>query len=257
MRTTNVARWSITDVVRLTGLTSRTLRHYDAIGLLPPAHVGDGGRRHYALDDLLRLQQIMLLRRLGVGLREIGRVVDAGGGANALEALERHRAHLEQEDLRIHELLRTVDRTIDELRRGGEMTVETMFEGFEHNPYEDEARERWGDDVVDASKTRMAGWSANDAEKARTGYTRVHELLGPLHDQGVPVDDDRVQAAVQLHYDVTCLFWTPTAEAYRGLGQQYVADERYHQGAAGASAEVVAYLRDAMAVYADRVLEGA
>ena len=68
--------WSIAEVAKLSGLTSRTLRHYGEIGLLPPAFVAANGYRHYEQEDLLRLQQIRLLRELGVGLPEIGRILD-------------------------------------------------------------------------------------------------------------------------------------------------------------------------------------
>nr|MDT0667634.1 MerR family transcriptional regulator [Micromonospora sp. DSM 115978] len=60
--------WSIVEVARMSGVTSRTLRHYDAIGLLPPARIGGHGYRSYDRDQLLRLQQIMLMRELGLGV---------------------------------------------------------------------------------------------------------------------------------------------------------------------------------------------
>ena len=129
------------------------------------------------------------------------------------------------------------------------MPAETMFSGFERNPYEAEARERWGDEAVDASYERLRNLGADDAELARTGFDRVHTGLAPLQAAGVPVDDERVQELVGLHHRVVSLFWTPGADAYRGLGQTYVDDERYH--ASIGSAEQAAYLRDAMDVYAD------
>jgi len=131
------------------------------------------------------------------------------------------------------------------------MAADAMFEGFEHNPYEAEARERWGDEAVDASYERMRNWTPADAEKAKSGYERVRSGLAPLLAAGVPVDDPRVQELVQLHYEVVSLFWTPGAEAYRGLGRMYVDDERFRRNIGGGNDELVAYLRDAMAVYAD------
>ena len=165
--------------------------------------------------------------------------------------LRKHREWLLAERGRLARLARTVERTIESVEDGGEMAAEKMFEGFEHNPYEAEARERWGDEAVDASYERMKGWSAADAEKARTGYERVHSGLAPLLAGGVPVDDPRVQELVRLHYEVVSLFWTPNAEAYKGLGQMYVEDERFRRNIGGGNDELVAYLRDAMAVYAD------
>jgi MerR family transcriptional regulator, thiopeptide resistance regulator len=246
--------WSINEVARMSKVTSRTLRHYDAIGLLSPERVAGNGRRYYGEEQLLRLQQILLLRDLGLGLDDIADVLERQSRTSTVEVLRRHRGWLLQERSRIARLVRTVETTIDNLVKGGEMAAEKLFEGFEHNPYEAEARERWGDEAVDASYRRMQGWTEADAEKARTGYVRVHEGLAPLHAAGVAVDDERVQELVQLHFEVTSLFWTPNAEAYRNLGQMYVDDERFRQSVGGGNDELVAYLRDAMAVYADRRL---
>jgi DNA-binding transcriptional MerR regulator len=246
--------WSIAEVARMSKVTSRTLRHYDAVGLLPPAWVADDGRRHYGREELLRLQQILLLRELGLGLDAIGEVLHHQSRSSrdgTVAVLRKHREWLLAERGRLARLARTVQRTIESIEEGGEMAAETMFEGFEHNPYEAEARERWGDEAVDASYERIKGWTPADAEKARTGYERVHSGLAPLLAAGVPVDDPRVQQLVQLHYEVISLFWTPNAEAYRGLGQMYVDDERFRRNIGGGNDALVGYLRDAMAVYAD------
>ena len=258
--------WSIASVARMSKVTARTLRHYDAIGLLRPAWVTASGRRYYEREQLLRLQQILLLRELGLGLAAIAEILahrgDAGhrtdtgdrGDAATVAALRRHQAWLVAERDRLGRLLETVTATIDSIENGGEMAADKIFEGFEHNPYEAEARQRWGDAAVDASYERMRGWSEADAEKARTGYQRVHEGLAPLLRAGVPVDDARVQALVQLHYEVTSLFWTPDAQAYRNLGQMYVDDERFRQNIGGGDDALVSYLRDAMDAYATQRL---
>src|SRR5690625_2830493 len=87
--------WSTQEVVKATGITSRTLRHYDRIGLLPPSRTGYGGQRFYDRGGLLRLQQILVLRELGLGLAGIGRVLDEGRAA--ADVLREHLAQLEQE----------------------------------------------------------------------------------------------------------------------------------------------------------------
>jgi len=243
--------WSIAEVARMSDVTSRTLRHYDAIGLLPPAWVAADGRRHYGRAELLRLQRILLLRELGLGLDAIAEVLRQQSRHSAVEVLRRHREWLLAERTRLARLARTVQSTIESVERGGEMAPEKIFEGFEHNPYEAEARERWGDEAVDAAYERMRGWTEADANQARTGYERVHSGLAPLQAAGVPVDDPRVQELIGLHHEVVSLFWTPGAAAYQGLGQMYVDDERFRQNIGGGNDALVEYLRDAMAVYAD------
>lgn len=231
----------------MSGVTSRTLRHYDAVGLLPPARVGADGRRHYGRKELLRLQRILLLRELGLGLPAIADALARGVDDTAV--LHRHRDQLTAERARLARLVRTVTETIESIEGGEDMTAEKMFDGFEHNPYEAEARERWGDEAVDESWRTLRALTGDDAELARTGYAQVHERLAPLHAAGAGVDDPRVQELVALHHRVTSLFWTPDAAAYRGLGQVYVDDERFARTIGGP--ELAAYLRDAMGVYAD------
>jgi DNA-binding transcriptional MerR regulator len=243
--------WSIAEVAKASGVTARTLRHYHAIGLLEPAWTAPNGRRYYEQEQLLRLQRILLLRELGLGLDVIADVITRQSRQDTVEVLARHRDWLVEEQLRLRRLVRTVERTIENIEKGGEMAPDKVFEGFEHNPYEAEARERWGDEAVDASYRKMQSWSADDAEKARTGYGRVHEELAALKAAGAQVSDQRVQDVVQLHFEVTSLFWTPTAEAYRGLGQLYVDDKRFRQTIGSGDDSLVEYLRDAMNVYAD------
>ncbi len=84
----NVLDWSIQDIARLAGTTSRTLRHYDDIGLLQPSRIGGNGYRYYDADALARLQRILLLRELGLSLPEIGRVLD--GRSDNVDALVTH-----------------------------------------------------------------------------------------------------------------------------------------------------------------------
>ncbi|MGW1340871.1 MerR family transcriptional regulator [Kribbella sp. NPDC002412] len=247
--------WSIAEVARASGVTSRTLRHYHSIGLLAPARTAPNGRRYYEQEQLLRLQQILLLRDLGLSLDVVAEVIEHRSSQDTIEVLARHKEWLLREQLRLGQLVRTVDSTIENLRKGGEMSPEKVFEGFEHNPYEAEARERWGDEAVDASYERMRGWSEADAEKARTGYTRVHEGLAALKAKGTDVVELSVQELIQLHYEVTCLFWTPARTAYKNLGQMYVDDERFRQNIGSGDDALVEYLRDAMAVYADNRLD--
>ena len=87
--------WSIVEVARMAGVSSRTLRHYDSIGLLPPAFVGANGYRYYEREQLHRLQQILLLRELELGLPQIARILD--GQQDRIAALRAHQRWLEEE----------------------------------------------------------------------------------------------------------------------------------------------------------------
>jgi DNA-binding transcriptional MerR regulator len=239
--------WSIAEVARMSDVTSRTLRHYDAVGLLPPAWVAADGRRYYRRPELLRLQRILLLRELGMGLTAIAAALEQE--ADPATVLREHRDRLAGERDRLARLVRTVDATIESMEGGDEMTAEQMFDGFEHNPYEAEARERWGDEAVDASYERIRNFTPEQAELAKTGFGKVHSGLAALLAEDVPVTDPRVQELVRLHHEVISLFWTPTPEAYRNLGRMYLDDDRFQTTIGGEA--VTRYLTEAMEVYAN------
>jgi DNA-binding transcriptional MerR regulator len=244
--------WSIAEVARMSGVTTRTLRHYDAIGLLPPAYVQPSGQRFYETAELLRLQQILLLRELGVGLADIATAI--GSGPGTLAALRRHHHRLLAEQARVARLARTVARTITELEGNDPMTPqlnrpENLFEGFSPADYEDEARERWPEQFEQAQAvTRAASPEQVTAEQEQLTAQLIR--MAELMTAGQPAADPEVQAEVDRHYRWVARYWTPTAQAYRGLGQLYVDDERFRARYEQIAPGLAAYQRDAMTVYA-------
>ena len=246
--------WSINEVARMAKVTSRTLRHYDAIGLLPPAWTDHSGRRFYGEHELLRLQQILLLRNLGLGLDAIGDVLASQSEQTTVTALRKHREWLATERQRLGRLIKTVDATIEHLEKGGDMAPESMFEGFEHNPYEAEARERWGDAVVDESKDRLRRLSPEQAKQAQEGFWKVGAAVRELRDGGASVDDAQVQEAIGDLHEWLTLFWTPNRESFSGLADMYVNDDRFRKNIGRGDDAFVEYLRDAMKLYAETQL---
>jgi len=98
--------WSIAEVARMSKVTSRTLRHYDDVGLVRPAYIGSNGYRYYRDEQLLRLQRVLLLRELGLGLNAIAEVLD--GQCDQVSALRRHERWLHDERARLGRLAQTV-----------------------------------------------------------------------------------------------------------------------------------------------------
>jgi DNA-binding transcriptional MerR regulator len=244
--------WSIAEVARMSGVTTRTLRHYDAIGLLPPAYVQPSGQRFYETAELLRLQQILLLRELGVGLADIAAAI--GSGPGTLAALRRHHHRLLAEQARIARLAVTVARTITELEGNDPMTPqlnrpENLFEGFSPADYEDEARERWPEQFGQAQAVARAA-SPEQVTAEQEQLTAQLIRMAELMTAGQPAADPEVQAEVDRHYRWVARYWTPTAQAYRGLGQLYVDDERFRARYEQIAPGLAAYQRDAMTVYA-------
>ena len=239
-------RWSTAEVARMARVSSRTLRHYDHVGLLPPAGTGHGGLRFYERPQLQRLQHIMLLRELGLGLHDIARVLD---GADETAALRRHHRRLLAEAARLTELAATVARTIDEREDGAAVPAEEMFTGFGRDPYAAETRERFGEETVETQR-RAASWDADPAGGGLGEGAGGHRDLAALMTAGAGVDDPDVQAVVARHHAWISRFWTPGRDAYVGLGRLYVDDERFTATIDATAPGLSAYLRDAIAVYA-------
>jgi DNA-binding transcriptional MerR regulator len=244
---------SIQEVARLTGVTSRTLRHYDDIGLVRPSGTGAGGIRHYDADALVRLQRVLLLRELGLGLPAIAEVLD--GHTDDVHALLAHREWLRQEQERLARQIASVEATIEALEGGEEPMAENMFDGFDHTQHKEEVEQRWGKDAYAKSDAWWRGMS--DAERA--DWQARQAQLGAdwiaAAESGIAPDDDAAQQLARRHVEwLAGIPGTPGAvkEYVTGLGEMYVADPRFavgYGGVAGAS-----FVRDALAVYAARHL---
>src|SRR3954471_14610911 len=115
-----MSRYTVKQLARLSGVSVRTLHHYDEIGLLKPAFLGENRYRYYGREELLRLQDILFHRELGVPLQEIGKLL-ANDGRDRLAMLSHHRELLAQRLERSRQLLTTIDRTIAELNGEGTM----------------------------------------------------------------------------------------------------------------------------------------
>ncbi|MDQ2582734.1 MerR family transcriptional regulator [Saccharothrix yanglingensis] len=246
--------WSIAQVARMSKVTSRTLRHYDAIGLLAPAWIGGNGYRYYEREQLLRLQQILLLRDLGLGLDTVAEVLD--GRHATVDVLRNHARWLAAEQERLAALARTVSRTIEELEGGYRMKMEELFEGFDADRqarYEAELVERYGEGAqahIDEGKQRMRSWTKADAEGFMAEWREIGTAFAELFDAGVAPDSPRAMEVTDRHHTWLCRSWTPNRESYTGLGQLYV-DAPDFKSQFDAHVEGFAeYVRDAMAAYA-------
>lgn len=260
--------WSIQEIARLAGTTSRTLRHYDDIGLLPPTRLAANGYRHYDEHALVRLQRILLLRDLGLGLPQIADVLrgsEAGDGTTAREheasALHTHLAVLREEQARLARRIASVESTITALRGGEELMAENMFDGFDHTTHREEVEQRWGTQAY-ADGDR---WWRGMTKAERTTWQRTVADLGrdwiAAAESGVDPASAEAQDLARRH--VAWLAGVPgtpvavaggEAKAYViGLGEMYVADPRFgaNYATAAGGTHGAEFVRDALRVYAD------
>lgn len=251
-------QWSIQEIAKLSGTTSRTLRHYDVMGLLKPSSVGANGYRHYDQDALTTLQRILLLRELGLGLPAIADVL--AGQTQHADALLAHLRWLQQEKQRLDRQIGAIETTIKKLESKEQLMAEEMLDGFDHIQYKDEVEERWGKDAYAASDTWWRGQSAEQKGewKRRSDELAAAWVAGVA--SGATPDSDEAQALAQRHFDwLRSMPGTPGSDAdgpskeyFTGLAQTYAADARFaanYGGQAGAE-----FVRDAMVVYAQRNL---
>jgi DNA-binding transcriptional MerR regulator len=244
---------SIQDIARFAGTTSRTLRHYGAEGLLPPSRIGTNGYRYYDDRSLVRLQRILLLRELGLGVPAIRRVLDSEVDETA--ALRAHLRWLEQERERLARRIRSVQTTITTLEGKGQLMAETMFDGFDHTQYREEVEQRWGAEAYRSSDgwwrgltpAERAEWQAAAQALSTAWADAASRRLAPAGDEAQELARRHV-AWLDAVPGIPREDGHPAADYVRGLGDMYVADDRFganYGGAVGAT-----FVRDALAIYA-------
>jgi len=245
--------WSIQEIARLVGTTSRTLRHYDDMGLLKPSRMGSNGYRYYDQAALVRLQRILLLRELGLGLPAIAEVLE--GQRETSKALMTHLKWLRQEQERLARQIASVETTIRKTEEGEQLMAEEILDGFDNSQYEEEVVKRWGRAAYDNSNRKWAALSKEQQRDLMVEQERVARALAEASVRGDAVASDEVQQLVRRHYTWVSFFWTPNREAYIHLGEMYVADPRFTANYDKHAPGTAAYLRDAMRVFAERNLD--
>lgn len=248
---------SIQDIARLVGTTSRTLRHYDRMGLLPPSRVGSNGYRYYDDGALVRLQRILLLRDLGLGLPAIADVLNRD--TEPVHALQKHLELLRQEQERLGRQVASVSLTIQQLEGGEQLMAEKMFNGFDHTQYKDEVEERWGADAYAAGDRWWTGMSDIQRNEWKAHTAQLGADWTAAAEQGIAPDSDEAQELARRHYEwlsgvpgLPSSGGRPSKEYFVGLGDMYVGDDRF--GANYGGRKGAEFVRDAMKVFADRHL---
>ncbi|MGW3658779.1 MerR family transcriptional regulator [Streptomyces sp. NPDC005151] len=245
--------WPISEVARMSGVTARTLRHYDETGLLPPARIGANGHRYYEERQLLLLQQILVLRVLGVGLPEIGRILSEQ--VDEVDALRGHHRWLLAERDRLDALAGTVSRTIAELEQsrkdGNPMTVnrpENLFEGVQPSQYAENMRDF--PELAEAVGRRAAAMSQADADARHRERTAQMIRLAELMAAGHAAAAEPVQAEIDAQYRALMQLRAVSAEEFQAIGRSCVDNDVWRTAYEAIAPGLAAYQRDAIEVYA-------
>ena len=233
--------WAIRDVARATGLTSRTLRHYEQIGLLHPSRVASNGYRFYGEEELSRLYRILSLRALELPLATIQIALDDDESLE--EAIQSHLSLLEERRDRTIQQITVVQQTLHAVQKGQDMTINEVFAGVDQSQYEGEVRQRWGDDAWERSAKRREGMNEAQRNADDAKSLDVNAALRSAAESGIATDSDSFQALVADHYAWVTDYWggrKPDRDAYIGLSELYVMDVRFAATYGGqANAEII------------------
>jgi len=214
---------TVHEVSSLTGVSVRTLHHYDTIGLLKPSWVSDAGYRYYDDAALERLQSILLYRELQFPLREIARILDSPN-YNAADALSQQICLLELQRQRLDDIISFAR----EIRRTGVTTMSfSAFDTKKIDEYAAEAKAKWGNtDAYQAYEKKSAG--QNRAQQAGTaeGLMEIFARFGAMRTDS-PASDAAQQLVAELQGYITANYYPCTDEILSSLGAMYTGDERF------------------------------
>ncbi|PYI54213.1 MerR family transcriptional regulator [Paenibacillus flagellatus] len=247
--------YTVQKLGRLAGVSTRTLRYYDEIGILKPARMNSSGYRIYGQAEVNRLQQILFYRELGVNLDRIKELV-TDPSFDGIEALKEHREQLLARRKQLDALIANVDKTLAWSEGRMTMTDKEKFEGFKQKLIDDneakygkEVREKYGDEKVDKSNAKVKNMTKEQYEEVTRLAAEVTDTLAEAFKTGDP-GSEVAQKAAELHKRWLTYYWGEyTKEAHAGVAQMYVDDERFRAYYDEKQPGTAEFLRDAILIY--------
>lgn len=228
--------YSIQELSRMAGISTRTLRYYDETGLLKPSRVTQAGYRYYGTPEVDRLQQILYYRERGFQLHTIQKILQ-DRDFDKLRAMEDHLLALKQRQEETDALIRTVEQTIRHMKGECQMADREKFKALKKSlvqgneiKFGAEARAKYGDAQVDAANQNMMGLSEEDFARWQALEQQILSALEQAVESGLAADSDMAKEIAELHREwlqFTLPGYTPAK--HRGIAALYVADERFTQ----------------------------
>lgn len=239
----------------LAGISTRTLRYYDEIGILKPARINSSGYRIYGEVEVDRLQQILFYRELGVSLEEIKDIL-ASPSFDKGAALREHRQKLLAKREQLDLLISNVEKTIAVTEGRIKMSNKEKFEGFKQRLIDEnekkfgkEVREKYGEEQVEKSNRMLGNMTEAQYAEFEKLSANVLETLKAAYETGNPAGE-LAQKAADLHRQWLSFTWDNyTKEAHAGLARMYVDDERFKEFYDKEQPGSAEFLRDAILIY--------
>ena len=250
---------TVKQVAKISGVSVRALHHYDEIGLLKPAHVGRNRYRYYGREELLRLQQILIHRELDIPLAEIGAILGAPG-FDQLATLQKQRERLEAEAKRYAQLVRTIDRTIADIKGDRAVRNADLYKGIsteKQAEYEEWLVDKYGDDMperIAESRKRQAELSPAEAERLNKELQDLEEGLADGLRNGVPAASAVLDPLLVRHRQWVGMMWDRPCppESYSGLADLYLSHPDFVARYERIETGFAEYLAAAMKAHAGR-----
>ncbi|GLX67951.1 MerR family transcriptional regulator [Paenibacillus glycanilyticus] len=247
--------YTVRKLGQLAGISTRTLRYYDEVGLLKPARTNTSGYRIYGQAEVDLLQQILFYRELGLGLEQIKQIMQ-DPSFNKATALKEHREQLLDRRRQLDALIRNVEQSIEHAEGRLKMTDKQKFEGFKQKmidenekKYGKEIREKYGDDTVNESNAKLSNMTQEQFDEVTQLAEKIKTTLAEAFHTGDPAGE-LAQETADLHKRWLSYYWkTYTKEAHAGLAQMYVDDERFTAYYDAEQPGTAAFLRDAIHIY--------
>jgi DNA-binding transcriptional MerR regulator len=247
--------YTVKKLATLAGVSTRTLRYYDEIGILKPARINSSGYRIYGLDEVNKLQQIMFYRELSVDLDSIKQILSSPS-FDQIAALEEHLENLLSKRAQLNVLIENVRKTIATEEGRVTMSDKEKFEGFKdqlveenEQKYGEEIRSKYGNATVDKSNNKLKNMSQNQYSQAEKLGADVLSILNEAFKTGDP-GSELAQKTADLHRQWLSFYWDHyTKEAHAGLAQMYVEDDRFTAFYDKENKGTSKFLRDAIFIY--------
>lgn len=226
--------YSIREFADLAGITTRALRYYDKIGLLKPDRVSASGYRVYTGRQVDALQLILLYKSFGMALRDIIDVMHAPDFDRA-QALRRQLEALTAKRRELDVLIDNITRTLQCEEGEGTMTDREKFEGLKRalvegneQKYGAEIREEFGDEIVGQSNARMMNLTQEQYDEMQQLSAEILTLLERAVTDGAAPQSEQGREIAELHKKWLGYTWPSySTEAHKGLGETYIADDRF------------------------------
>lgn len=226
-------RYRVGELAKLAGVSVRTLHHYDHIGLLVPSARSRSDYRLYVDGDVLRLQQILIGRRLGLSLEAIRRELDDPKFDRRTALLEQRRRLVAGVE-RTHAMIDAIDAALQAMETNEEgkhepMDIKKIFDGFDPEDYREEAESRWrGDDAYRIASQRTAGYNECDWARIKGENQAIMDEFAVAKQRGLKVDDPAVGELAQRHHrHIERWYYPCSPERHAALARMYVADPRF------------------------------